>query len=381
MRGTFRIGRIVGAPVGLHWSLLLAGLVLTVTIAASLSREFEGTPSALLWAIGAATVVVFFASILAHEVGHAVVARRFDVMTDSIDLWVLGGIARLRREAPSPKAEFWISIAGPLVSLACGAVLFASAYALAFAGVTGIVPSALGWLALVNVILAVFNLLPAAPLDGGRVLQAVLWWRGGDRHRAGAIAARAGQVLGALIIGFGVWELMSGRMGWLTLLVGWFVLSNSGTERAVHEARSSIQSLRAGDAVSAGWLRYPLWTPVEGVLSGNKAVRPGDVIVVEGENREVTGFVTDAQLSLLTADERATLRLGSLMVPMGTATPAQRDEPLLDVLSRVSSLLPVITVWDGERFIGIVTGHEVREAQRVHQTGGHAPRAGAGATR
>lgn len=365
MRGTFRIGRLLGVPVGLHWSLLVMGVLLTVSLAGGrLADEFPATPSWGLWLVGAASALVFFGSVLAHELGHAVAARRFGVVTDAIDLWLLGGMARLRREAPSAAAEFWISSAGPLVSLACGAVLAGAARALDLAGLSGVVPAALAWLAVVNVVLGLFNLLPAAPLDGGRVLQSVLWWRTGDRHRAGAIAARAGQVLGLAVMALGVWDLLRGGFGVLTLLVGWFVFANSGSERAVHVARASIRSLRAGDAMSTGWLRFPTWTPVEGVLAGHKAVRPGDVVVVEDDRREAVGFVTEQQLTALTIPERMQLRLEHLLVPLGTATAAQRDEPLLDVLERVNGLLPVITVWDGTRFVGVVTGHEVREAQR-----------------
>jgi Zn-dependent protease len=350
--------------VGLHWSLLLVAGLLTWSISSGLAAQHDGTSSSALLAVGGVSVVVFFLSVLAHEVGHALVARRFGVVTDSIDLWLLGGVARLRREAPSPKAEFWISVAGPLVSVAAGGLLLAGAFGLRLAGVEGVVPSTLAWLAVVNVVLAVFNLLPAAPLDGGRVLQAILWWRGGDRHRAGAIAARSGQVLGTLVLVYGLWEVVRGGSGLLTMLVGWFVISNSRSEGAVHEARSSMRSLRVGDAVSAGWLRYRPWTPVAGVLDGPKRVRPGDVVVVEGDHGLPLGFVTEQQLAALTPEERGTLDLGNLLVPLGTAIRAQHDEPLLDALERVSPMLPVITVWDGDRYVGIVTGHEVREAQR-----------------
>ncbi len=365
MSGTFRIGRILGIPVRLHWSLLLIGALLTVSLAAGrLVDAFPGRPDWVYWAVGLTTAVLFFSSVLAHEVGHAVVARRFGVATDTIDLWLLGGIAKLRAEAPSPRAELAISAAGPGASLLCAAAFAGAALSLDALGASGIVPSAFAWLAVVNLILAVFNVLPAAPLDGGRILQAVIWARTGDRHRAGAISAKAGVALGAAIIAFGLWELTQGGPGLFTALIGWFILTNSRMEQGVHQARGALAALRVRDAMSAGWLRYPVWTPVEGVLADRKAVRPGDVIVVEGEDRAVLGFVTFAQLANLAPEDLPWVRLGDLVVPVGTATRASADEPLVDALARVTAMLPVITVWDGPRLIGVVTGHEVREAHK-----------------
>ncbi|MGV9536097.1 M50 family metallopeptidase [Streptosporangium sandarakinum] len=178
---------------------------------------------------------MFFASLLAHELAHALVARRAGVSVKSITLWLLGGVTEFDGEVGSPRAELRISLAGPVTSaLVAGAAL---AVAAAARGVP-VVWSALVWLATVNGVLAVFNMLPGAPLDGGRVLHAVLWWRCGDRERADRVAARAGQSLGMALIAAGVVQtLVWSPMGGLwTALVGWFL---SGSARSEGLARSA----------------------------------------------------------------------------------------------------------------------------------------------
>src|SRR4051812_9955934 len=151
MAGTLRIGRILGVPVGVHWSLLGIGLLLTLTMATNnLPVAHPGHDSWVYWTVGAITTAVFFATVLAHEIGHAVAARRYGVGVEGIDLWILGGVARLSDEAPTPRAEWRIAAAGPLVSVALTVLFAIATIALHSAGATGLATASIGWLAVVN---------------------------------------------------------------------------------------------------------------------------------------------------------------------------------------------------------------------------------------
>jgi Zn-dependent protease len=236
MRDSIRLGRVLGIPVGIHWSLLVAGGLLTLNLTAGLGR---GAASLLVAGLAAA---LLFASVLAHELGHAVVARRNGTETEGITLWLLGGVARLRGRIRSAGAQLRIALAGPLVSLGLAAAFAAAFLAGSVLGVPALVRTALGWLAIVNVVTAVFNLLPAAPLDGGRVLAAALWARHGDEPRAMLSAAKAGRIVGWGLIGLGA----AGVLGvlpvgglWLALL-GWFILSAAAAEARAAIPRTSF---------------------------------------------------------------------------------------------------------------------------------------------
>jgi Zn-dependent protease len=182
----------------------------------------DHSPSAY-WAAAFATAVLFYASLLAHEMGHALVARRKGVRVAGITLWLFGGVAKLEGEAATPGAALRIAGLGPLVSLAVAAIAALIAGALSVGGAHELFVGVFAWLAVINVILAIFNVMPASPLDGGRILQALLWMRHGDRVRASVSASRAGRVFGFLLIGLGLVQFAVGAfLGglWMVFLGG-----------------------------------------------------------------------------------------------------------------------------------------------------------------
>lgn len=184
----------------------------------------------------------------AHEVSHAVVARRNGVGSDDITLWLLGGAARLKSEAPTPAAEVRIAGVGPLVSFVLGVVFALLTVLLAELDGPGLLVEALAWLAGINVLLAVFNVLPAAPLDGGRLLRAVVWWRTGNRLRATEVATGAGRVLGWLLIGVGIYLVLVGATvdGIWLLLLGWFMTAMASAEEGQAKLRNCSPRCRCG---------------------------------------------------------------------------------------------------------------------------------------
>src|SRR5262249_17692453 len=214
--------------VGLDWSLLLIAGLLTLSLAGDqFPSEFPGEPTAAYWIVGLVAAGLFFASVLSHELAHSLVARRHGVEVDGITLWMLGGVAKLGGESPTAGAELRIASAGPATSVGLAALFGVGAFTASALGAPGLPRAALAWLALINGILAIFNLIPAAPLDGGRILSSLLWFHHGNRYRAAATAAQVGVVFGWLLVGLG-------GVGWLaglgfgtlwTALIGWFLIS------------------------------------------------------------------------------------------------------------------------------------------------------------
>ncbi|MEV0692951.1 site-2 protease family protein [Streptomyces sp. NPDC050388] len=266
MPATFVLGRIAGIRVGVHWSVLLVfGIIVFGLSQGRLPETYPGRAWAVYWAAGLCTAVVFFASLLAHELGHAVVARRNGVEVDDIVLWLLGGAARLRTEASSPGAELRIAGVGPLVSLLLGGLFAFGAWLLDLASGPGVVVEMVAWTAGINVLLAVFNALPAAPLDGGRLLRAFLWWRTGDRLRATAV----GQVLGRLLVVLGLLAfLRTGAFGGLWLaLIGWFLIVAATAEGRQAQLCGALAGVPVRDAMTPEPLAVPADTTVAGFLT------------------------------------------------------------------------------------------------------------------
>jgi Zn-dependent protease len=238
------LGAWAGVPVGAHWSVLLAVVLVTRTVAvAVLPTAAPGRPAAVYWVVGGLVALAFFASLAAHELAHAVVARRHGVGVRRIDLWLLGGVSQLEARPPTPRADFLIAVAGPGTS-AVVAVGSAGVAALVDAvGGGALATTAVLWLAFANGVLAVFNILPAAPLDGGRVLRAAVWWRTGSRARGERTATDAGRGFGFVLLVGGLAQLVAGSgLGVWWLLMGAFVLAAAGTERrrsTVREVPSS----------------------------------------------------------------------------------------------------------------------------------------------
>ena len=226
MESSVTIGRIRGVVVAVHWTVLFVLALVTLSLAAGIfPDDVGGYNAAAYWVAALATGVLFLVSILAHEASHAVVALRHGVAVERITLWLLGGVAQLEGGARAPADEFLIAVAGPVMSIAIGVVGGALAFGLDAASAPALLVEMLKWLAGINLVLAVFNLVPAAPLDGGRVLRAALWAKSKDRLRATVIASKAGRLFGVALIAGGVLLFLGGGNGLWFALLGWFVIN------------------------------------------------------------------------------------------------------------------------------------------------------------
>lgn len=289
MRQTLRLGSISGIPVGVNWGLLLiAGFYVFNLAVGILPAAVPGSTTATYWLFATLGVFAFFGSVLLHEVGHSIVAQRNNIGVKAITLWLLGGVAELEKEADDPGVEFRIAIAGPAVSIALAALFGGLTWATATVFGGSVFAFTLGYLALVNLTLAVFNMIPAAPLDGGRVLAAALWRKNNNRHLARANAAKVGQLFGTLLLVVGVFGLLTGAGTFILAILGFFLRTAATAERNRAEARNAIAdadvassmlpivppitagiSLAGLEAMSSAYARpvaFPLW--VDGNLIG-----------------------------------------------------------------------------------------------------------------
>ena len=366
MKQNIRLGRIAGIPIGMHWTVVVIVALITDLLAAGvLPSVIRHQPAGVYWTVAAAGAVLFVAALAAHEIAHAIVARRWGVQVRSITLWALGGITSLDGNPPTARADLQIAVAGPATSLAAG-VLFSGAAALArFAHGPAVLAAALAWLSLMNVALAVFNLLPGAPLDGGRILRALLWKRYGDRQRASQAAARAGQFVGLGIAVLGLLELVGWRdIGGLWLvLIGWFLVAAARAEQESEAIRGALAGLAVRDImlgqadIGATWMYVADFTD-RVALASRQTVFP-----IVGPGGNLAGVVFAETLARIPAAGRATTRLGQVATPVPAAYLAQPAASAESLLSRPplrGQLLAVVV--EGYQVTGLVTTDELRIA-------------------
>ena len=295
MFGSFRLGTILGIPVGVNWSVLLIAWLIAFSLAGQLlPAQVPGLDAGLYWAVGALAAVLFFGSLLAHELSHAIVARREGLTVSGITLWLLGGVAQMDGDARSPGAEARIAGVGPLTSFALAAAFAAAAAGLTFAPPSDFVALATAsaaWLALVNLVLGLFNLLPGAPLDGGRIMRATLWRLRQDKLQATRWATGLGQLLGYALLGIGILRVLSGDVAgiWFVLL-GFFLSGAASAERRSTELLESLRGTRVGDIMTRQLLRVPSGLTVETFAAAAAEGRTSAWLVV-GPGGHVTGVL------------------------------------------------------------------------------------------
>ncbi len=343
MFGSFRLGTIMGIPVSMSWSVLLIAWLIALNLAGQLlPAQVPGLDASLYWAAGVVVAAVFFVSLLAHELSHAIVARREGMIVSGITLWLLGGVARIGGDARSPGAEARIAGIGPLTSLA-----LAAAFAIATAALTLAPPSDLvalatasaGWLALVNLVLGLFNLLPGAPLDGGRIVRALLWRLRKDKLEATRWATGLGQLLGYGLLGIGVLRVSSGDIGgiWFVLL-GFFLRGAAAAERRSTELMESLRDTRVGEIMTRQPLRVPAGLTVDTFTAAAAAATAESgtsAWLVVGPGGQVVGVLGLDELRRVNGSERRSKRIGELAVPLERWPWAYEDELVKDVLLRL----------------------------------------------
>ncbi|GAA4616948.1 site-2 protease family protein [Saccharopolyspora hordei] len=369
VKETVPVGRFAGVRIGLHWSVL--GIVALVAVGLGgfvLPTEMPGRSPIAYAVCGTAAAVLLVCSVLVHELAHAVVARRNGVAVAGITLWLLGGVARLRGEARSAGADFRIAAVGPASSAALALVLGAGVVAAIRFGADELVVAVLSYLAVLNAVLAVFNLVPAAPLDGGRVLRAVLWaWRG-DRFRAAVWSAWAGRGFGFLLITAGVVEvLMRSAAGVWWVLLGLFVVNTAAAEERQARTGLALAGVAVADVMSSPVETAAAEQSVAQSSRDPAASHRHPVLPVVDSRGQVRGAVTLDRLRAVPEHERATTAVIQVAEPLEEVTTAEPGESLALVLPRLSGAARGrVLVCAGGRLHGIVAPSDIARVLADH---------------
>jgi Zn-dependent protease/CBS domain-containing protein len=365
MTASLRFGRIAGIPIGANWSVLLIALLIAWSLATTiLPAQVPGLAGGVYWLAGTVGAGLFLASLLAHELGHALVARRAGLRVSGITLWLLGGVAQLVDEPASPRDELRVAAVGPAVSLALAAGFGLVAAGLVLAGSPAVAVAVAAWLAVGNTALALFNLLPAAPLDGGRVLRGLLWRRHGDRLRASLTATRAGQLVGAGLIVYGLLGAVTGiGIGTLwTALVGWFLTTAARQERDHAVLRHGVGRLRAADIMTPTPVSVPAWFTVDAVLRDHVEPWRATALALHTFEGRPAGVVTTAALRAVPPVRRHLVRAGEVALPTSAVLVVGPTEPVADLAGRLGQARPVAAVVADGQLLGLVTPADVQRA-------------------
>ena len=352
------IGRVRGIDIRVNWSVAIIGWLIAWSLATQILPEMaEGRTDSAYWTAGVIATMGFFAALMAHELGHSLVAIQHGVEVRSITLWVLGGVAHLARNPDSPTAAIRIAAAGPIVSMICGVVGLGAGMV-----AEGLVGAVLIWFGSINLLLAVFNLLPAFPLDGGRIYQAWLWSGGLSADEATARAARLGGIIGRALVWLGVIEiLLTGLLSGLWLMaIGWFLREASNAEAQYIRRESELRRFTCANVMTAEPECVPTTRTiarfVDDVLaSGRHAAYP----VVDAEGR-VAGLIEIKSVQAIARDSWPATEVGSVMTPLDRV-PVVESTDTIDVLVRrmqERADTRALVIDDG-RLLGIVSPSDV----------------------
>lgn len=355
MQANIHLGRIWNIPIGLNYSWFLIFALVTWSLAAGLlPSAYPDLSLTLAVALGLATSVLFFVSVLAHELGHAYFALRNRIPVRAINLFFFGGVAQITREPQSAGAEFRIAIAGPLVSLALAAVFGAIAL---FAPATNYADSPAMWLARINLILALFNLIPGFPLDGGRVLRAAIWQATGNEMRATRVAALGGQITAFSFIGIGVLLSLTGNFvnGLWLVFIGWFLQNAASNSLAQADLRKTLAGVTAGQVMSRTLVRVPSQTPVASLVE-TESLGAGQRAFFVSDDESVRGMVTLTDIARLPRPTWETTSVDRIMVPEDRWVRIDPDTELLAAIETMetANVKQLAVVAEG-RIIGLLS--------------------------
>jgi len=374
-RRALRIGRLFGIDIGLDWSWVFIFLLITFSLVRGFARGDEDWTQAQSWTAGVLASLLFFASILLHELGHSLVSIALGLPVRSITLFIFGGLAALSGEPKRPRDEFLIAAAGPAVSVALGVILLVASAALPDRpAAASVVAAVFGWLGTVNLFLAGFNLVPGFPLDGGRLFRAVVWHFTGSFERATLAAAAAGSLFAYSLIGLGILiALLLGNFynGLWLAFIGWFLLS------AAHGSTVQVVLRRQLGDIVAGPAAAPLEPMVRADASVADAIE--EVVLRRGtraffvqDSERPIGMVTLHELKRVPVEEREGTPVREIMLAASELVTIPYEDSLWRAFelmngSRVNQL-PVerdgrlVGVLTRERLLGII--QSVRELDR-----------------
>jgi Zn-dependent protease/predicted transcriptional regulator len=350
MRAQIPLGSVFGIKIGLHYSWLIIAFLISL----SLGSNFGGTNPewgpGIIWATAITTSLLFFLTIVVHELSHAMVAKSHGLPVRSITLFALGGVAEIEKEAGDARTEFWLGIVGPITSFVIGTICLAVLYGLGWKPPhfpRTPLAAMLMWIGYINIMLAVFNMVPGFPLDGGRVLRAIVWWITGDVGKATKISAKLGQLVAFGFIIFGIYRFFNGAgIGglWITF-IGWFLLSASRESYAQVAITESLKGLRARDVMSSEYATVDSHANIQ-TLVDEHLLRMGRRCFFVSENGRIVGLVTPHEVREVERQRWPYKTVDEVMRPLDQLRTITMDTPVQKALEIMGSedlnQLPVV---------------------------------------
>ena len=371
MRRTgIKIGRVFGIPIYIHLSWILIFGLITYSLVGEYSARYPQWTNQQLWLLGVLTSLLFFGSVLFHELSHSVVARHHRIPVASITLFFFGGIASITRDPDSAGQEFLIAAAGPASSY----VLAGAFWLLALATPDGSMANALAsWLAGTNALLATFNLLPGFPLDGGRIFRSIIWGITKNYSRSTRIASRIGQAIAYGMMAFGVYLAFvahSNVNGVWFIFLGWFLLSAARQSYMQVEAQGALQGLRASDVMTSEMPTVGRDLSLEEYArEASRTGRRAHLVVSDGR---LIGLMRLEALQAVPREEWPSMSVQAAMISREKLPWTAPDEPVLSVLERMRSAnVDQLAVITGDNVVGLVTRDSISRVLQARSELGH----------
>lgn len=345
-------------------SVLVIGVLLAWSFASQLlPANAPGFVGTVYWSVAIVGTLLFLAALLGHELAHAVVARRNGVGVEGITLWLFGGVATLESDPPGPGAEFRIAAAGPAASVILGVLSWGAGLGLDAIGGPRAWVVMLAYLGLINVFLAVFNLLPGAPLDGGRILGSVLWKIRGDRATGLEGAAKTGKAIAVLLIVAGlaqVWYFENPGSLW-TVLIGFFLFNAARSEAAFYGAERALSGMTVAGAMLSPVQVAKTWNTVSQAVDGPFAHSTQNALPVVDATGQVRGLLLMEQVKRLQAEQWATTDCAQVMLPIEGMPMLDPAEAMTEVIPRIGNRGHALVLSD-RKLVGMIGPAEVQRA-------------------
>ena len=334
MGASIRVGKIFGIPIQVNYSWIFIFLLFTYVLANSFDDIEPGWPAAQRWGVAALTAVLFFLSVLAHELTHSVVAIRKGIPVRGITLFIFGGVSQLAHEARRPFTEFLVAVVGPLASVILGLALFGVWYMMDDGNAT--LSAVLFFLATINISLGVFNMLPGFPLDGGRVMRAAVWGLTGSYWRATQVATRSGQLIGVLMMigGVALAVFVTGIQSIWLAFVGAFLFSAATVSYRQERIRERLRAYSVADAMGSDLRALPWDTPLDSALVPQELARGQGILAVYRES-QVHGVITRRSLAQVPRREWPHIRLSQAMLPLASFASVSHDVSVANALEQM----------------------------------------------
>jgi len=364
MESSFTLFRVRGIRIGANWSWLFILAFFTWSFATDIfPRTYHDLDSSTYWAMAVVAIVLFFGALILHELGHAFRAQREGMEIEGITLWVFGGVARFKGNFPSAGAEFRIAIAGPLVTAVIAAFFFVVTRGVDAAGASPSVIGVADYMFRINLVLLGFNMVPALPLDGGRVLRSYLWYRRGSYTAATVGAARIARGFAFVLIGFGALGFVTGANtgGIWFVFIGWFLLQAAQSEVAYAKFRQSLGERRVGDLMTRSPEVVEPGMTIASFIDDVAHMRDHSSYPVVDEGR-LLGLVSLRRAGRVPPEERATTKVQDVMVPAGDVPQIRTDTDVTEAAIALQKEPGRAVVMADDSIVGILSSSDIARA-------------------